>query len=281
MRARIIAVALLFALQAPFALSAELAKITSWDYGTSDVPELITVIVADADGNLRIEDFGVNSEATSSGGKIEMKYTPGSLRDVMIFQAKERRMLVFDRGQCRVMNAQTPGGPGMPAMPAIPPDAMAQMQEAIAQMEKENPELARMMKQQANASNMLGAMVQQPRETIVEETGDDRTIGDYDTTGFKVYEEGAENDATLVWAADIDDVEGGRLVGNAMAGFLGAYQDMMENMGAGGLGATGTASAIIEKMKDYYPIETKDGRIRTVLIKAETGGEAEFFPDCQ
>ena len=167
MRARIIAVALLFALQAPFALSAELAKITSWDYGTSDVPELITVIFADADGNLRIEGFGVNSEATSSGGKIEMKYTPGSLRDVMIFQAEERRMLVYDRGQCRVMDTQTPGGPGMPA---IPPDAMAQMQEAIAQMEKDNPELAKMMKQQASASNMLGAMVQKPRETIVAET---------------------------------------------------------------------------------------------------------------
>ncbi len=278
MRARIIAIAALFALQVPLAVGAELGRITSWDYGVSGVPELITVIVADADGNLRIEGFGVNSEATSSGGKIEMKYMPGNLRDVMIFQAKERRMLFFDRGQCRVMNTQ---GPGAPAMPGMPPDAMAKMQEAIAQMEKENPELAKMMKQQANASNMLGSMMQKPRETIVEETGDDRTIGDYDTTGFRVYEEGSESDVTLVWAADIDDVEGGRLVGNAMVGFFGAYKEMMENMGAGGLGATGTASAVIEKMKDFYPIETKDESGRTLLKKAETGGEAEFFPDCQ
>ena len=50
MRARIIAVALLFALQTPYAVSAELGRITSWDYGNSDVPEAITVIAADADG---------------------------------------------------------------------------------------------------------------------------------------------------------------------------------------------------------------------------------------
>ena len=278
MRVRIIAVALLFALQTPLVFSAELGKITSWDYGMSDVPETITVIFADADGNLRIEGFGVNALAESSGGKIKTTYSAGELRDVMIFQAKERRMLFIDRGQCRVMDTQTPGGPGMPA---IPSDAMAQMQEAIAQMEKENPELAKMMKQQASASNMLGAMMQEPRETIVEESGDDRTIGDYDTTGFRVYEEGSEGDVTLVWAADIEDVEGGRLVGNAMVGFFGAYKDMMENMGVGGLGATGMASAVIEKMKDYYPIETKDARGRTMLISAETGGEAEFYPDCR
>jgi len=278
MRARIIAIALLFALQTPYAFSAELGRITSWDYGNSDVPESITVMVADADGNLRIEAYGVTSEATASGGKIESKHRQGNLQDLMIYQADERRMLFFDRGQCRVMNTDSPGGPGMPAIPA---DAMAQMQEAIAQMEKENPELAEMMKQKANTSNMLGAMMQKPRETIVEETGDDRTIGDYDTTGFRVYEEGTENDVTTVWAADIDDVEGGRLVGNAMVGFFGAYKDMMENMGLGGLGATGTASAVIEKMKDFYPIETKHPLGRTVLISAETGGEAEFYPDCQ
>ena len=275
MRARTIAVALLFALQTPYAVSAELGRITSFDYGNSDVPEAIAVIVADADGNLRIESYGVISESTASGGIIETKHSQGSLRDMMIYQAEDRRMLFFDRGRCQVMNTQGP------AAPAIPPDAMAQMQEAIAQMEKENPELAKMMKQQANASNMLGAMMQKPRETIVEETGDDRTIGDYDTMGFKVYEEGSENDATMVWAADIDDVEGGRLVGAAMVGFFGAYKDMMENMGAGGLGSTGTASAVIEKMKDFYPIETKDARGRTIVISAETGGEAEFFPDCQ
>ncbi len=281
MRARTIAVALLFALHAPLAAGAELGTITSWDYGTSDAPETITVISADADGNLRIEGFGVDSEAISSGGKINVKHMPGKLRDVMIYQAEERRMLVIDRGECLVMNTDGAGGPGMPTMPAMPPDAMAKMQDAIAQMEKENPELAKMMREQTDASNMLGAMMQKPRETIVEETGDDRTIGDYDTTGFRVYEEGAENDVTLVWAANIDDVEGGRLVGNAMVGFFGAYKDMMENMGAGGLVATGTASAVIEKMKDFYPIETKHPRGRTVLIRAETGGEAEFFPDCR
>ncbi len=278
MRVRITAVALLFALQTPLAASAELAKMTSMDYGMSDVPEAYSIILADENGNLRIETYGVDGMATSSGGKVETSYSRGDLRDTMVFQAEERRMLFFDRGRCQVMNTE---GPEAPVMPGLPPDAMAQMQEAIAQMEKENPELAKMMKQKAGASNMLGGMMQEPRETIVEETGDDRTVGDYDTKGFKVYEEGSESDVTLVWAADIDDVEGGRLVGSAMVGFFNAYKDMMENMGAGGLAATGVASAVIEKMENYYPIETKHPRGRSMLISAETGGEADFYPDCR
>ena len=55
---------------------------------------------------------------------------------------------------------------------------------------------------------------------------------------------------------------------------------MMENMGAGGLAASGTASAVMEKMEDFYPIETKHSRGSTILISAETGGDAEFYPDC-
>ncbi len=278
MRTGIVATALLFALHSPFAMSAELAKITSMEYGVSGTPEMYTIMYADGDGNLRIEGYGVDGMATSSGGKVETTYSPGNLRDLMIFQAAERRMLFFDRGQCRVMNTE---GPDMSAMPGMPPDAMAKMQAAIAEMEKENPELAKMMKEKASASNMLGSMMQEPRETIVEETGDDRTIGNYDTVGFKVYEEGAEHDVTLVWAADIDDVEGGRLVGNAMVGFFGAFKDMMENMGAGGLAASGMASAVMEKMEDFYPIESKHPHGRSTLISAETGGEAEFYPDCR
>ncbi len=278
MRTRIVAVALLFALQTPFAAGAELAKMTSMDYGMSDAPEAYTIMLADGNGNLRIEVYGVNGMATSSGGDVKTTYSQGDLQDVMVFQAKERRMLFFDRGRCQVMNTQ---GPDAPTMPGLPPDALAEMQAAIAEMEKENPELAKMMKERAGASNMLGAMMREPRETIVEETGDDRTIGDYDTKGFKVYEEGTENDVTLVWAADIDDVKGGRLVGNAMVGFFGAYKEMMENMGAGGLAATGVASAVIEKMEDFYPIETKHPGGRSVLLSVEAVGEAEFYPDCK
>ena len=278
MRTGIVAIALLFALQTPVSAAAELAKMTSMEYGMSDVPEVYTIILADGNGNLRIETYGVDGMATSSGGKVETTYSAGDLRDVMIFQAEERRMLFFDRGRCQVMNTE---GPDAPVMPGLPPDAMAQMQAAIAEMERENPELAEMMKQKAGASNMLGSMMQEPRETIVEETGDDRAVGDYDTKGYRVYEEGAANDVTLVWAADIDDVEGGRLVGNAMVGFFDAFKSMMENMGAGGLAATGMASAVIEKMEDFYPIETKHPGGRSMLISAETGGEAEFFPDCQ
>ncbi|MDJ0711544.1 MAG: hypothetical protein QNJ14_14225 [Woeseiaceae bacterium] len=280
MRARIVAIIFLLFVQSP-AWAAEVAKITSMDYGFSDTPELYSIIYADKDGNLRIEGYGVTGMATSAGGKVETTFNPGDLQDLMIFQAEERRMLFFDRGQCRVMSADGAAGPGMPAMPQMPPDAMAQMQEALAEMEKENPALAEMMKQKMNSSNMLGSMMQEPRETVVERSGDDRTIGDYDTTGFVVYEKGNENETTEVWAADIDEVEGGRLVGHAMVGFFGAYKDMMENMGVGGLGATGMASAVIEKMKDYYPIETKHARGRTTMISAETGGEVEFYPDCQ
>ncbi len=274
MRATIVAFLLFFSLQAPLQ-AAELARITSKEYGLGDVPEMITVIVADKDGNLRIEGYSIVSEAMSSGGQVKTTHKMGDLRDLMIFQAKERRMLVVDRGECQVMSSE-----GAPTMPAIPADAMAEMQAVIAQMEKENPALAEMMKQKAASSNMLGAAMQERRKTIVEKSGDNRRIGDYDTTGFRVYEEGKEQDVTKVWAADIDDVEGGRIVGNAMIGFFGAYEELMQNMGVGGLAATGMASAVTKQMKDYYPIETKHARGRTSFVKAETGGEAEFYPDC-
>ena len=124
-------------------------------------------------------------------------------------------------------------------------------------------------------------MMQQPREMVVEETGDDRTIGDYDTTKFVVREEGSNLAPTTVWAAAIDDVEGGRLVGHAMKGMFETFKEVMDRMGVGAMAGTGSASAIIEKMEDYYPILTEDQDGQTKLLKAETGGTADFYPDCQ
>ena len=273
MNARTIIAVSFFLLLSHEALS-ELARHTSAELGRSGTPESYTVMLADENGNLRIESYGATGRASSSpAGDIETSFSQGDLRDLMIFQAKEGRMLMFDRGRCEVMSLEDgslPGmGPGsMDDMQQQMAEAQREMQAALEEMRKEDPEMAKMLEQQMGGPAGMGAMMQQPREMIVEETGDDRTIGDYDTTRFVVREAGSNLAPTTVWAADIDDVEGGRLVGRAMKGMFETFKEVMDRMGVGAMAGTGSASAIIEKMEDYYPILTEDQDGQTKLIKA-------------
>ncbi len=279
------AVALLFCLFTQVA-NAEIARHETIEEDRYGNPEAISILYADDNGNIRMETYGIIAMATSSaaaGSEVEVTHSPGELQGVMVFQAAEEQMLVVDRGRCQILSAD------MESMPGMPPGGMEeyreemaaaqqQMQEAMREMAEQDPAIAAMLEERM--AGMPGMSQQQPREMIVEATGDDRSFGDYDTMGFVVYEEGTDRYRTSVWAADIDDVVGGRIVGSAMKGWLELYRDVMERMGAGGAGESGVASAILDKMDDYYPVVTESAERRTTLTGAELGASADFYPDC-
>ena len=278
----VVAVSALLLTQATLA---EVARHESIELGRSGVPENYSIIYADDAGNLRMETYGATATA-SSGGAAEVSYSVGALQGVMNFQAAEKRMLMVDGGQCQVLSADMAGMPGMPpgGMDQYRDEmaaAQQQMQEAMREMAEQDPAMAEMMQQRMAAlgSGMPGMMQQKP-EMIVEELGENRDIGDYATTGFVVYEEGTDRFRTSVWAADIDDVEGGRIVGSAMKGWFEHFRDVMDRLGAGSMGGTGLTSAILEKMDSYYPIMTESHDRRTELTRTEVGATADFYPDC-
>ncbi len=268
---------------------ADVARHESLELGSSGTPETYSVIYADDAGNLRVETYGADATASSgsaAGGQADTAFSRGALQGLMVFQAAEGRMLVFDGDQCQVLSAD------MSEMPGMPPGGMedyreqmaaaqAEMQAALEEMRRQDPAMARMLEERMAGSGAMASMMQQPREMIVEETGDDRTIGDYDTSGFIVYEEGTDRFRTSVWAADIDDVEGGRIVGGAMQGMFELYRDVMDSMGIGSMAGAGLAGAVLEKMGDYYPVMTESQDRQTRLTGAELGGTADFYPECE
>lgn len=296
MTLRSAAVALLFCLVSE-AATAEVARHETMEYDRYGNPESITVVYANDEGFIRMETYGISAQVSSSaeaasasaGSSADVSYARGSSLGVMVFQPPEERMLMIDRGECQIMNADLTDLPGMPpgGMAEYRQEmaaAQAEIQEAMRELAEEDPAVARMMQERlgnlgGGIPGMPGAP-QQAREMIVEETGDDRTIGDYDTTGFLVYEEETNRYRTSVWAADIDDVVGGRIVGNAMKGWLELYRDVMDRLGAGAGRQSGVASAVLDKMDDYYPIVTESSDVRTTLTKAELGASADFYPEC-
>ncbi len=268
---------------------AEIARHESLEFDQYGNPEMITILFADENGNLRMETYGIMATATSSaaaGSDVDVNYERGSLQGAMVFQAAEEQMLVIDRGECQILSADLSQMPGMPpgGMEEYREEmaaAQQQMQEALREMAEQDPAMARMMQERmATLGGGMPGMPQQRPEMIVEETGDDRSFGNYDTTGFVVYEQGTDRYRTSVWAADIDDVVGGRIVGSAMKGWLELYRDVMDRLGAGAGRGSGVASAILDKMDDFYPIVTESTDRRTTLTKAELGGSADFYPDC-
>lgn len=285
---RIAAVALLLCMQSQFAF-AEIARHETLEIDQYGNPENISIVYADENGNLRMEIYGVDASATASaaaGSDAEVDYSRGALQGLMVYQAAEEQMVVVDQGQCQTLSADMSGMPGMPpgGMDEYREEmaaAQQEMEQMMRELAEEDPAMARMLEERmASMGGMPGmpGMQQQRPEMIVEETGDDRSIGDYETTGFLVYEEGTNRHRTSVWAADIDDVVGGRIVGSAMKGWLELFRDIMDRMGAGR--GSGLAGAVLDKMDDYYPIVTEGTDHRTTLISAEIGASAEFYPDC-
>jgi len=245
--------------------SADIAKHTTVNMDSSGKVTEITEMVADDNGNLRIEIYRANA----SGER-------GALDSFIVFQAAEQKMLTSTDGRCETMNMdgeELPGGISREEMSA----AQAEMQRALKEMQAQNPEMAKMLEAQMgpNMAAMLGG--ESPTVQVVQ-TGEERSIDGYDTAGFRVTGIPGISNYT-VWAADIDDVEGGRTISRASQGMMQASKQMMDNMGIGAM-VGNSFSEILDAMEDYYPILSETGAITTKLVSTDGNGSTDFAPAC-
>ena len=277
MKSRVLLACLTAAMTAAPAF-AETARHVTVDVDASGSARTYNVMTADDLGNLRIETY-------EAGGDAAASIVPERLRHKMIFQAGDERLLMFDRGQCQEVSADLESMPGMPAggMAEVRQqmaEAQAEMQAMLEEMREQDPAMAKMLEEQMK-SRMGGAMMGEPPPArTVGKTGDSRRIGDYDTEAFEIRVEGSNTVESTVWAADLDAVDGGFIVNNAMIGMFELFRDMMEQAGVGDLFATGMSAEVVEKMENYYAVEAEHADGTTRLVSAETGVPADFFPAC-
>jgi len=245
---------------------AEMAKHTTVATNSAGTVTEYTEMVADDNGNLRIEIYGVDA----SGNR-------GAMRDFVVFQANEQKMLTSSGGTCQSMSfdgEELPGGISKDEMMA----AQAQMQQALEEMRAQNPEMAKMLESQMGD---MGAMMGGGESEIqLAETGQTREIDGYDTRSFKVSGLPGPVSSYTVWAANVDDVKGGRTIGNASQKMMRASKQMMDNMGMGQVFGANLFGEIMEKMSNYYPIMTDTGDLQTRLISTDGGGSTDFYPAC-
>jgi hypothetical protein len=226
-----------------------------------------TEMVADDSGNLRIEIYGVDA----AGNR-------GALRDFVVFRAAELKMLTSSGGSCEVISLDSdelPGGISRDEVMAAQAEAMAALEEMRAQ----NPEMAKMMEQQMQSMGIMMGDTEERRIELVE-TGEQREIGGYATKAFQVTGMPGMAGEYKVWAADIDEVDGARAMSAASAGMMRATQQMIENMGMGGMFGNNLFAEVMEKMDDYYPILTENDGQLTTLISTDGQGATDFNPPC-
>ncbi len=276
MKSQVLIASLIAILAAP--AFAETARHVTVEVNSGGAAESYNVMTADDLGNLRIESYSAAGDAAAS-------IVPERLQNKMIFQASDERLLLFDRGQCQELSGDLSSMPGMPAggMDEVRQqvaEAQAEMQAMLEEMRQQDPAMAKMIEEQMKA-RMGGAMMGEPPPgRVVATTGDSRRIGDYETQAFEIRVEGSDAVESTVWAADLDAVDGGFIVNNAMIGMFELFRDMMEQAGVGDLFATGMSAEVVEKMENYYAVETEHADGATRLVSAETGVPADFFPAC-
>lgn len=157
---------------------AEIVKHTTVTVNDSGTPTSHTEIVTDDQGNLRIEDYGITSTASSSGAagsSVSQEHFRGSLQNLMIFQAAEQRMLLVEGDRCRAMSSDS-GVPGMPTggmgqYQQQMQQAQGQMAQVMRQMAEQNPEMAKILEQQMAGPGNMASMMQPPKELVIEELG--------------------------------------------------------------------------------------------------------------
>lgn len=255
-------------------------------------------ISADSDGNLRMDSFSPQYEAVSMsdaaaavGSAAPPKAHRGGISDSVIYQASEDQIVAVDGDRCQVLNSDTPApfgmqggmqGVDMSQYQEAMKQAQSQMDNAFAEMAKENPEAAAQMKQQYGGLVGLGSAVNKQPQFELVETGQTQSFGNYRTTVFDLVETSENRKDQTVWAADIDSVEGGDLVSNGMLGMYGVYQAYMESMGLNDMAGAGMLGVIMEKMRDYYPVVTIDHTdgSRTELRGINESSDVNYFPAC-
>jgi hypothetical protein len=246
--------------------SAEVARHTTVTASLSGGTLEYSEIVADDNGNLRMEMYG----ADGAGNR-------GELRSFVVYQAAERMLLASDAGTCQAVSLdgeELPGGVTREDITA----AQAEMQRALDEMRASDPEMAKMLESQMGGmAAMMGG--DEPPQIHVERTGETREIEGYDTVGFEV--SGVPMmDGYRVWAAEISEVEGARTISSASQGMMQAQKQMMQNMGLGEMLGNNLYNEVLDAMDNYYPIVTVDGRGTTRLVSTSGGGSDDFYPSC-
>ncbi len=274
------------------AMGATLAKHTSLETDMNGNPTSIIEIVADANGNLRFEYYGVIATASagtaaSSSADATVEHSRGKLETIMVYNADAEEITVKDGGQCQRISAdaEAPGGvsPGEIQGYQKEMQAMqAEMEKAYAEMAKQNPALAEQMKEMMSARGMGNPMMGARPQLEVVETDTTRKVGDYSTRLIEVRDAATGEVRQNVYAAKLSAVEGGELISKGMRGMFGVYQAYMDKLGVSELTGSNLLAAIMDKMKDYYPVMTidKTGNTRTKLTSVEGSGSAEFSLDC-
>ena len=246
--------------------SAEIVKHTTVTVNPAGGTLEYTEVVADDNGNLRMEMY----DADGAGER-------GALRDFVVYQAAERKLLTSSGGMCQSLSLEgdeLPGGVSRDEVAA----AQAEMQRVLEEMRASDPEMAKMLEaQMGGMAAMMGGG--EPPQISVERTGETRTVNGYDTVGFRV--SGIPMvDSYQVWAAEIDDVDGARTISAASQGMMQAQKQMMQNMGLGEMLGANLYNEVLDAMDNYYPIVTEDGRGTTRLVSTSGGGSSDFNPPC-
>lgn len=247
--------------------AAEIAKHTTVTTNAGGNATELTEMVADDNGNLRIEMYDVGADGSR-----------GALRDFVVYRAADREMITTSGGRCETVSLsgdELPGGISREEMMA----AQAEMQAALEEMRAQNPQMAQMMEQQMQS---MGVMMGGGAENRIElvETGESREIDGYETVGFRVTGMPGMAGEYKVWAADIDDIVGARTMSAASAGMMQATQQLIESVGMGQMFGSNLFAEVMEKMDDYYPVVTETNGQTTRLVSTDGNGSADFDPAC-
>ncbi|MDX1515903.1 MAG: hypothetical protein R3288_03635 [Woeseiaceae bacterium] len=263
--------ALLLALIALTAQAGDIVKHTSVETDGTGRTVKITETLAAGNGDVMFLSYGVAASASSSGGDVSTSTQRGPLQERMLFRSAADAIVINDGGNCQSLGGDSgvPGaysGAGMQDYQQQMAAAQAEMEKAYAEMAQQNPQLAEQMRQMMSGRGN-NPMFQPHDELELVETGNTRTIGDYATEEFQVRSVSTGQVKHTVWATDIDEVDGGRLVGRNGAAMVRTLKAAFDRMGVGGLGAASIMSAIGDKMETHYPIVTVDH---------DTGHETRF-----
>ncbi|NNF16510.1 MAG: hypothetical protein HKN70_07160, partial [Gammaproteobacteria bacterium] len=253
---------------------------------------------ANAAGDLRIDEQGIDAEASSGavagGNNMTTRYSAGASRDTMLYQSRGKAMVSVEGNVCRRMTADSAPPPGMPSgrdakqmndqMAAAMSQANAAMEEALRQARKQGmtPEQERAMAQWTQPL-MNAQSPQQKREVQIRKLNDSISVAGFKGDGYEVTDE--KGRLHRVWLAPASKVPGGRQVRAGLENMYNVFAAYMENMGGAGLVDRGMFTVFMKgEFANMYPIQTENsdsGEI-TRIVKADAGdSSADFYPECE
>lgn len=256
---------------------------------------------ANSDGDLRVDEQGFSSSATTSDSastksKPKVTFTPGPIEDTMIYQSRGKAVVVLEGEVCRKLTADSAPPPGLGAMGGNMGDARKQMAEAMQQanaaMEQAmaearkqgmTPEQEKMMRQFTKPA--MNIPDTKPRNALsISPLNDTVKVGQYSGEGYLVSDSDG-NEKYKIWMTPASKIKGAKHVRKGLEGMMAVYEKYMDKMGGTALMDT-SLSAMFKKdeFKNMYPIRTEDlnsGEITEVVEVRTDDGDVDFYPECE